>query len=103
KVDDHTFEGEIDPLAGFTVTLGDLTPPKFAIDEFPFTFTFTAVLDDGQLTRLHLTVVTPSGVSGTIEVRYLDHGVPVDIPPPPDEEVSDMPAEVFEWFLGLSE
>lgn len=79
KIDDHTFGGVIDPLAGYTATFGDLVPPELADKELPFEF--TAVVDDnGRLTQLTIKAGPPQGGGYvTAETRYVDHGVQADI------------------------
>jgi hypothetical protein len=94
QVDDRTFQGEI-----------DLTQADSAmIDEEMLGGTtmlpFTAILDEeGRLTQLEVDFPEMEGMpADNLVVRYFDFGQPVEITPPPAEEVSEMPAELYQMF-----
>lgn len=97
KVDDVTFEGELDPLAMDAAMMGGeaLDPSGPAL-----TVPFTAVVDDqGRLVRMSFTIPgAPPGVPDTMEASFYDYGVPVEISPPPADEVGPMPEELLELF-----
>ena len=94
QVDDRTFEGEIDLTKADSAmideeTLGGAT-----------TLPFTATLDEqGRLTQMEVDLPEAEGMpADNLVVRYFDFGQPVEITPPPAEEVSEMPAEFYQMF-----
>lgn len=96
KVDEVTFEGELDAVAMSEFMVGTTLDLSASVPAFPF----TAVVDDqGRLVRLSLTIPDmPPGVPDTMEFTYFDFGVPVEISPPPADEVSPMPEELLQMF-----
>lgn len=96
QVDDVTFQGEIDPSKAEEgmidqEMLGDAA-----------TVPFTATLDDqGRLTQIALDLPDMEGMPDSMVVRYYDFGQPVEIGPPPAEEVSEMPPELYDALSGM--
>jgi hypothetical protein len=94
RVDDTTIRGEID------VTKVEDTVVDEEMLAGQTTLSFTATLDDqGRLTQLEVDLPETQGVSvGTLVVRYYDFGQPVDVSPPPADEVSEAPAQLYQMF-----
>lgn len=97
KVDDRTFEGEIDMAKASGSMPGGDMPDDMG------TVPFTATLDDeDRLTHMSLTIPEMQGMpEQTMDVRYYDFGAPVEITPPPEDEVTEMPAEMYESFQQM--
>jgi hypothetical protein len=94
QVDDRTFEGEID-LTRASSTMID----EKRLGNVP-SLPFTATLDEqGRLTKLVVDLRdTGQAPADYLEIRYFDFGTPVEITPPPEEEVSTMPAVFYQLF-----
>jgi hypothetical protein len=98
QVDAHTFEGEID--------LAESAPTAYrdqlleALGEGSTTVEFVATVDDqGRLTHLVITLPPhPDLPADQLEMRYFDFGTPVEIAPPPADQVSELPAEFYDMF-----
>ena len=98
RVDDRTFEGVID----LTVASGNLIDDDMValMGEQASTMTFTATIDD-QDRLSQMTIVVPELAEldvDAIEVRYFDYGAPIEITPPPADQVSEMADDFYQMF-----
>jgi len=100
QVDEHTYRGELD------VTKGDQTlfdeEMLNALGDGATSVPFTATLDDqGRLTHMVIDFPElPDFPASTMELHYFDFGAPVEISPPPADEVTEMPDEFYQMFQG---
>lgn len=100
QVDDHTFEGTIDLTAtSNTMVDDDLLD---LVGEDAANLAFTATIDDqDRLSTISIELPSIPGLGvETIDMRFFDYGSPVEITPPPADQVSEMPAELY-GFLDL--
>lgn len=102
QVDEHTFEGEIDVTVGESAVFDQQTLDM--LGEEATSLPFTATVDDqGRLTNLTIDMPQvpelPPGTD-TLEIRYFDFGTEVAATPPPDDQVSEMPEELYQMFSG---
>lgn len=96
QIDDHTFEGEIDLTGASTAMLDERSLAMLGEDSVPFTATID---DQDRLTHLSVDFPQVEGAEGlvdTVEVRLSDFGAPVEITPPPADQVSPVPEELYE-------
>jgi hypothetical protein len=101
QVDDRTFEGVID----LTVAPGHVIDDDMLaiMGEDAATMAFTATIDD-QDRLSHMTIFLPDVPElaelniEAIEMRFFDYGAPVEITPPPADQVSEMPDEFYQMF-----
>ena len=96
RVDDTTFRGEIDlTRAGDTVLDEQMLAGQT-------TLRFTATLDSqGRLTEMRVDFPEMEGLQAdALVVRYYDFGQPVDISPPPADQVGEAPEELYQ-MLGM--
>lgn len=98
QVDEHTFKSELD----MTKARSDIIDGQLAatLPEDATKWPLTATIDEqGRLTGLVITFahLTPPK---SMEIRYFDYGTPVDVTPPPADQVSEMPEEFYQLFTG---
>lgn len=102
RVDDHTFEGVIDVTKGSSGLFDE--EMISSLGEEATTLDFTATVDDQErLTHMEIALPPMPDLpedADSIEIRYFDFGEPVEVTPPSEDEVSEMPAEFYEMFTG---
>lgn len=86
---ENTYRGLFDasalPMNPLRISLWD--HPDVDLMAIPFTATLD---DDGRLTRLEITTAATDGPE-TFVIVLSDHGAPVDVAPPPADQVDEMP------------
>jgi len=98
QVDEHTFRGEIEVVPGASTVFADQLLE--ALGEESLTLEFVATVDDqDRLTELVVDLPRNEQVPAErLELRYFDFGSPVDISPPPADEVTEMPEAFYDMF-----
>lgn len=100
RVDAHTFRGEITLTRGEGPPLADRALE--ALGEESLILQFEATVDDqGRLTRL--VIDYPAGAEYPVrqlEMQFFDFGSPVEISPPPADQVTEMPADFYQMLGG---
>jgi hypothetical protein len=98
QVDAHTFRGQIHLTQGeLTAFTGELLEQ---LREDSITLDFVATVDDQQrLIRLVVDLSrTRDAPAQELELRYFDFGAPVEVSPPPADQVTEMPESFYEMF-----
>lgn len=100
QVDERTFQGEIDVSQGESGLIDE--EMLSAMGDEATHLPFTATLDDqGRLASMVIEFpAMPDFPAGSLEIRYFDYGTPVEVSPPPADEVSEMPPEFYQMFQG---
>jgi len=100
QVDEHTFQGELDVTQGESGLIDE--EMLAAMGDDASHLPFTATLDDqGRLASMVIEFPPmPDFPAETMEIRYFDYGTPVEVSPPPADEVSEMPPEFYQMFQG---
>jgi hypothetical protein len=98
QIDEYTFRGEIELARGSSTVFADELLK--ALGEESVTLEFTATVDDeGRLTRLVVDLPpTPQVPAEELELRYFDFGAPVEVSPPPADQVTELPEAFYDMF-----
>lgn len=103
RVDDRTFEGVLDLTAATPGAVDEELVEAFGQEATEVAF--TATLDDqGRLISMVVTMPDIPELASELsafEIRYYDHGVPVEITPPSDDEVMPMDEMFYDMFANM--
>jgi hypothetical protein len=98
QVDANTFRGEIEVTRGESTVFAD--EMLKALGEDSITLDFVATVDDqDRLTELVVELPPiPQLPAKELELRYFDFGSPVEVSPPPADQVTELPEAFYDMF-----
>ncbi|HEY8474705.1 MAG TPA: hypothetical protein VIL37_19055 [Natronosporangium sp.] len=98
QVDEDTFRGQFQLAEGESTGFADQL--LAALGEESLAVAFVATVDDqGRLTELTVDLPrTEATAAQRLELRYFDFGAPVEVSPPPADQVSELPEELYELY-----
>jgi hypothetical protein len=98
QVDEHTFRGEIEVAPGESTNFADRLLEELEVESL--TLEFVATVDDqDRLTTLVVDLPRTERIPAEqLELRYFDFGAPVEVSPPPADQVTELPEAFYDMF-----